>query len=251
MKIDVLSLPEKVRQELLKEYIERRDAAKTRKEELLQQLEPVEEEINAYSQLVNAFQSSGLPIPKAPASLTSEKNKYDGQYDVTEPYNPNWSHAQKVKYVADRPQKYGAKTLKGSGGIVDAILKEQPDWLNEMPNSATGPRGTLIGKIAPIISRMVDPDNRQLIKLRTKGTKNEFHFISADWFIDKDETKVKPEYAEAVAGLEPIPSEKKLAPAGAGASAESDTDLGEKPSGDAAEKLNGQSYGLLSDSYTH
>ena len=263
MNIDLVNLPASVKSSLLDECTKKLDAAQEKRPGLLLQLAQVDEEIAGYSSIVKALT---IPAPKSantianqvrrtvtPQEITSDgkSTKYDGAYKDSEPYSAQWTHAQKIKYVVDRPEKYKVNTLKGSGGIVDAILVEQPEWINEMSDSVTGRRGTLIAKLAPIISRMVDVDNKQLIKLRARGTKNEFHFVSVDWFIDRDETRVKPEYADRIANLELVPSEKKLAPVTAGANAESETNVGEKPSRDAAEKLNGQSYGLLSDSYSH
>ena len=264
MNIDLINLPESVKSSLLDECTKKLDAAQKKKPELLLQIAQIDDEITGYSSIVKALTT---PAPESantianqvqrttiPQEITSDgkSTKYDGAYQDSEPYSAQWTHAQKIKYVVDRPEKYNVNTLKGSGGIVDAILVEQPEWINEMSDSVTGKRGTLIAKLAPIISRMVDVDNKQLIKLRAKGTKNEFHFVSVDWFINRDEARVKPEYADRIANLELAPSEKKLAPAGSGANnAKSDSDVGGKPSEDAAVKLNGHSSGQLSLSNSH
>ncbi|GAB3219602.1 hypothetical protein [Spirosoma arcticum] len=247
MTIDLLALPESVRKDLLDDFNQKLEKARDKKPELEKLLVQVNEEIKSYDSLVKALTtantaSNALIVNNqlggkavAEDKVSKYDGKYDGGYKDGSSYSRDWTHAQKIKYVTDRPQKYGHKTLKGAGGVVDAILVEEPEWLNELSGSATGPRGTLIGKIAPIISRMVDTGH--LVKLRTKGTGNEFHYVSADWF--DNNAHVRTEYLGAVENLESISPGKTLAPAGTGANnAKSDTDE-IKPSGDAAGTRNG------------
>jgi hypothetical protein len=105
-------------------------------------------------------------------------------------YNPGWSYLDKIKYVLRNPSKYGFSTFKGAGSVVKAIFIEEPQFRPDEKSA--------IIQVAPQVSRVVK--NKDAVKVLAKGSKVDYHFISAEWF---DETgRIKPQHQEAVEGLD-------------------------------------------------
>ena len=152
----------------------------------------------------------------------------DEQESVTFPssdllYDKKWNHSQKVQFVTLEPHRYGVKTFDGSNSVVDAILTHEPEW------GKRESRAAILSKIAPTISKLVK--RKKIVKLKVKGSKAEFRYISKRWFGYND--VIKAEYVQVVADLELVGAEKKLTPVRAGANAKSETNIGEKASKDA------------------
>lgn len=103
-------------------------------------------------------------------------------------YDPNWIIADKILYILRNPTQYGAPTIKGSKGIVDAIITEQPELASNQSLGAT---------VSSKLSRLIQAGS--VVRLPAKGRPSENHFIIAEWL---DENKnIKSEHQEAVVGL--------------------------------------------------
>lgn len=136
-------------------------------------------------------------LPQPPFSKNNTQQPPSTRPAMANEYNPNWFYLDKIKYVLRNPSKYGFPTFKGAGSVVKAIFIEEPQFRADEKSA--------IIQVAPQVSRVVS--NGDAVKALARGSKVDFHFISADWFDDAGQ--IKPEHLEAVAGLDVPPLKKK------------------------------------------
>lgn len=187
---------------------------------------------NAFNEKVNSGNVAESILHKVERKHTI--SELDEEESIVTPssdlvYDKRWNHSLKVQFVIMEPQKYGLKTFDGSNSVVDAILTHEPEWAKRETRAA------ILAKIAPTISKLVK--RRRLFKLRVKGSKADFNYVSGRWF-DLNGI-IKPEYKRAIEHLQTVGSEKTLAPVRAGANSEVDERNGGHPSTNAAGTLNG------------
>lgn len=246
MSVNITTLPPGDREELTHFFQVKLHSASQVEQDLSQRLAQVRQTIKTYKDLLSQIDSSAVAslsntpqdIPFEPVLEAEEEQKVKLQTRLKEQSNKignqasdaynadGWTHAEKILYVLDRPEKYGFDTFLGASAVTDAILvEEQALGRNTSKDD--------LKNIAPTISRLIA--RGEVFKYLEEGSLSKYHFVTASWFDQSG--MIKPQYRKSVENLQ-LPAEKKSATVGAVADAEMETNKVE-PSVDAEETFDG------------
>ena len=178
--MDAANISQETRNEIISEWQQKLSDANSRKDSLEKEIAIINSKIDDYKQLIiflggTIINGDSDNIIKD--NINSDLNENGGK--------PTW--AQKIIKVLDTPSKYGFQLYRGIDNIFTAIAQE----FNESTNTEN--RDRVKRTLAPTVSRLINDGS--IIKMKRKGTSNEYYQVSPNWFDSENKTPLK-EYQE-------------------------------------------------------